>query len=411
LSPGIFFGEKNMKTRYKFISIVAIAAFSSMPASAVEMQEVIDAAKTKPTINLRYRYEDVSQDGVADDAGASTLRSRFSWKSGAVSKFSVGFEADYVSVIGSERFNSTHNGKGNFPVVADPEGFDLNQSYVNYSGEMFNTTFGRQRINLGSQRFVGGVGWRQNEQTFDALRTHFTAQSKLKVDYAYVWNVNRIFGPDDGAQPADWHGDSHLLTVTMPFAEGHSLGGFSYLLDFENGNGLPNSSATYGVGYKGVLGPAKLTATFATQSDYADSPLKYDAAYYLLQVDAPVGPVSLTVGYEVLGTDDGVAAFRTPLATSHKFQGWADKFLGTPANGIEDIYVGVKGKVGSVAIAATWHELESDEGGLDYGSELDLVATYAVNKNVKLQFKFADYHEKGFATDSTKFWMSAILNM
>jgi hypothetical protein len=400
-----------MKYQYKFMLIMATTVLTSLPISAIELQQVADAMKTKPTISLRYRFEGVSQDGIAEDAGASTLLSRFSWKSDTVSKLSVGFEADYVSIIGSERFNSTNNGKGNYPVVADPEGFDLNQSYINYVGETVNTTFGRQRINMGSQRFIGAVGWRQNEQTFDALRTHFKAGPKVKVDYAYVWNVNRIFGPDDGAQPADWHGDSHLLTVTWPFLEGHSLEGFSYLLDFENDNGLPNSTETYGVGYQGTVGPVKLTATIASQSDYADSPLDFDASYYLAQVEVPVGAVSLTAGFEVLGSDDGVAAFRMPLATLHKFQGWADKFLGTPANGIEDVYVGVKGKAGPVALAATWHEFESNEGGLDYGSELNLIATYALNKNLKLQFKFADYKEKGFATDTTKFWLSTILKL
>ena len=43
-------------------------------------------------------------------------------------------------------------------------------------------------------------------------------------------------------------------------------------------------------------------------------------------------------GYEVLGADDGAAltSFQTPLATLHKFQGWADKFLTTPPNGIRE---------------------------------------------------------------------------
>jgi hypothetical protein len=34
-----------------------------------------------------------------------------------------------------------------------------------------------------------------------------------------------------------------------------------------------------------------------------------------------------------------VKGFTTPLATLHKFQGWADKFLTTPVNGLADLYV------------------------------------------------------------------------
>ena len=53
-------------------------------------------------------------------------------------------------------------------------------------------------------------------------------------------------------------------------------------------------------------------------------------------------------GYELLGSDDGKVAFNTPLATKHKFNGWADKFLGTPKEGLEDVYLTAKGKVSGV---------------------------------------------------------------
>src|SRR3546814_12023345 len=46
---------------------------------------------------------------------------------------------------------------------------------------------------------------------------------------------------------------------------------------------------------------------------------------------------SLNGNYEVLGSDAGVFAFQTPLATLHKFQGWADLFLTTPSAGVRDL--------------------------------------------------------------------------
>lgn len=400
-----------MKLNEKIMLIAGLTAVVSVPVKAIEMQEIKDAMRNNPTLNFRYRYEGVSQDGIAEDAGASTLRSRFSWQSNAVSNFSLGFEADYVSIIGSERYNSTKNGKVSYPVVADPEGFDLNQSYLNYKGVSATTTFGRQRIQQGSQRFIGGVAWRQNEQTYDAFRSQYTSSSKIVIDYAYVWNVNRIFGPDDGAQPSDWFGNSHLVTVTWPLAKRHTLEVYGYLLDFQNANGIPNSTETFGMGYKGSFGPVKLTGSVAQQSDYKSSPLDYDTLYYLLQLDLALSRVTFTAGYEVLGSDDGITAFRTPLATLHKFQGWADKFLVTPANGIEDIYIGAKGKVGPVSLVATGHQFDSDEGGLEYGTELDLVANYAFNEDVNLQLKYADYSAKGFARDTTKIWFSVILKI
>ncbi len=363
----------------------------------------------KASLDFRYRYEAIDQDGFSDDAGASTLRTRFTWKSGQVDKFKLGIEADYISVIGGEKYNSTENGKGRYPVVPDPEGFDLNQAYVTYLGDKVTVDAGRQRILHGSQRFVGGVGWRQNEQTYDALRFR-PKFSEWTVEYAYVWNVNRIFGPDDGAQPADWYGSSHFLTAARPINEDHKIEMFGYLLDFEDDNGPPNSSSTWGLGYKGKVGIASLSATIATQSDYADNAADYSARYYALQADIPVKPVTLTVGYEVLGSDDGTAAFMTPLATLHKFQGWTDKFLVTPATGIEDAWLGVKGKVKGFGWNLMWHDFSADEGGADYGTELNFVVNYAVNKHVKLQLKAADYDAEDFSADTTKVWFTTMVN-
>ena len=87
----------------------------------MDLQKLSDDGKA--SMNFRYRFEGVDQDGIAEDASASTLRSRFTWVSGKSDGFSVGIETDYVSVIGSEDYNSTANGNGQFPVVADPEGF------------------------------------------------------------------------------------------------------------------------------------------------------------------------------------------------------------------------------------------------------------------------------------------------
>ena len=363
----------------------------------------------KVNFDFRYRYEFVDQDGIDEEAGASTLRSRLTFVSGAVNGWTAGVEADYTAVIGSERYNSTENGMVEYPVVADPEGFDLNQSYLRYKNDDLTFTGGRQRIVHAGQRFVGGVAWRQNEQTYDAARIQFKPSKSISLDYSYVWNVNRIFGPNDGAQPADWRGDSHFLIANWTVEEGHKLEAFAYLLDFDNDNGVPNSTATYGVGYTGKFGPIGVNASYATQSDHGDSPLDYDADFYSIGVNAKVSKVTLNAGMEVLGSDDGLVGFKTPLATLHKFQGWADKFLGTPAAGIEDTYAGVAGSIGKVKVALTYHDFQSDEGSIDYGDEINVVATMPIKKGTTVQLKYADYSADEFATDTTKIWLSFML--
>lgn len=401
-----------MKT-VPLLLILFLALTSLAPDARAVQTDALKQAVTDSTVklNLRYRYEYVDQDGIDDEAGASTLRARLSWNSASVGKWQAGAEADYVALLGAERYNSTVNGETQYPVVADPEGFDLNQAFLKYSDDNLTATFGRQRNLQTDQRFVGGVGWRQNEQTYDAARAEFKLNDALSIDYSYVWNVNRIFGPDGGVQPSDWRSDSHFLLAEFALADDHKLEGFAYLLDFENDNGIPNSTATYGVRYRGKLGPLKLTGTYATQSDYADSPLDYDADYFGISAATTFDPVTISVGYELLGSDDGVAAFRTPLATLHKWQGWADKFLGTPADGIEDIYVGIAGAIGPVKLAATYHDYRADEGSADYGDELNVVANFVIADGISGQLKLADYNADEFATDTTKIWFSLIVSL
>ena len=386
------------------VSLIGAVSFITVTnAGAESFSDAVAAGEAK--LSFRLRHEFVDQAGASNDANALTLRPRFTWTSGEHGNWTYGIEVDYVAPIGAERYNSTTNGETAFPVVADPEGFDLNQAYARYQGDKLTFTAGRQRVLHSDQRFVGGVGWRQNEQTYDAVRGQYAVSKTLSVDYSYAWNVNRIFGPDGGVQPSDWHGHAHLITAKFVPAENHTFDAFSYLLDFDNGNGVPNSTATYGGTYRTSLGDVDLHATAAVQTDYGESPLSYEAPFFALGASAPVGKVKVTAGYEFLGSDDGQAAFRTPLATLHKFQGWADKFLATPSSGIEDLYVGASTKVGKLNLAATYHDFTSDQGGVDFGSEIDVVGTLPIGKGT-VQLKLAHYLADDFATDTTKAWLT-----
>ena len=139
---------------------------------------------------------------------------------------------------------------------------------------------------------------------------------------------------------------------------------------------MNNSSETGGVEYVGKVSMLNVRAAFARQSDAGDSELDYDADYYLVEVGGKVANFGLKGGYEVLAAGDGVG-FATPLATLHKFQGWADKFLGTPGDGVEDMYFGVDTTIGPVKLAAVYHDFQAEDSSEDFGDEIDLAATLA----------------------------------
>ena len=108
----------------------------------------------------------------------------------------------------------TSPNKGEYPVIADPDGSDLNQMYFDYSSRLeLEVSTGRQRILLDNQRFVGGVGWRQNEQTYDAFSVTTNALSNTTIFYSYVGQVRRIFG--ETVAGGSNNVDSHLLNVKI----------------------------------------------------------------------------------------------------------------------------------------------------------------------------------------------------
>src|SRR5690606_28459648 len=217
----------------KTLMAVAVAASAGTGAAGISAAEFSDlVTQGKANVNLRYRFENVDQENISADANASTLKSRLTWTSGTFSGISGVLEVDNISAIGNDNYNSTENGKTHYPVVADPEGTEVNQAFLGVAIAGAGTLdAGRMRINHANQRFLGGVGWRQNEQTYDALRFQSLAINNVTLDYAYIWNVNRVFGPRDGAQKANWDGDVHALRAGWTINPDHRLGAFLYALD------------------------------------------------------------------------------------------------------------------------------------------------------------------------------------
>jgi hypothetical protein len=371
--------------------------------------------ETKPIIDLRLRSESVEQTGFAEDASALTLRARLGFETGKAWNTSLLVEGDLVTPL-QDDYNSTTNGRTAFPVVADPEVYEINRlQLTNTSLPGTTLTLGRQRIALDDQRFVGPVGWRQNEQTFDAFRVVNRSLKKFVFDFSYMNQVERVFGPD--SPQGRFEGDSFLGNVSYATKIG-KLTGYGYLLEFDNIVAVPaavrDSSSTYGLRLAGdkPVGKVKLAymAAYATQTDYADNPLDFDLDYLNAEVTASFRQFGLGAGVEVL-EGNGVKGFTTPLATLHKFQGWADKFLATPPNGLEDRYVNASatlkgvGPLDTLGLTVSFHDFGAERISADYGSEVDLQLA-AKWKRVNLLVKYADFNEGALASarDTQKLW-------
>lgn len=382
---------------------LALCLAAALPAAAADDPDGWSA-------QLRLRHEAVADDAYVASARADTLRLRLGYARALAGGFDAG--ADLEAIAADGRFNSTANGRGRYPVVADPAAIELNQAWLRWRGTRGAATLGRQRVLLDNQRFVGNVGWRQNEQTFDALAAELTPRPGLTLRYAWLDRVHRVFS-DQALDPLarERNLDAHLANARWEGAAG-TLVAYGYWL--QDQDLATASTRTLGVRYTGrqALDGASLgwTLEYAKQSDHADNPLRVDAGYLLLEAALAAKGLDWKLGFERLG-GDGSSAFQTPLATLHAFNGWADKFLVTPADGLQDRYASVSGtlgrgrRAGELGWALAFHDFRADRGGGAYGREWDASLSFPLPGGFAGLLKLADYRSAGFARDTRKLWL------
>ncbi|MGA0602856.1 alginate export family protein [Caulobacter sp. KR2-114] len=324
------------------LSGAAVAA-DATPAVDSPMAAIVQG---KLILEIRARYEDVDQANLANDAQAFSVRTRLGWQTASWQGLQALVEMENVFHLDDSHYNvavpggTSLNGRTQYPIINDPSVTELNRAQLTWTASPhLSLTAGRQRILIDDQRFVGNVGWRQDEQTFDAVRAD-AHLGGFQATYAYVFHVNRIFG-----QSLDWRSDSHLVNASYTVSPRLKLEGFVYALDF--GNAATSSTLTRGLRLSGKApaGPLKLTydATWARQGAYGDNPARFGLDYWQASATATWKIASVRADYEQLD-GNGTRGFITPLATTHGFQGWADAWAAvggnkTAVDGLKDVNV------------------------------------------------------------------------
>lgn len=354
-----------MNTRKTTLAVALMLA--TCPALADEAPETVaeysflDSVRTgTPLTSFRLRYEHAEQDGLANHADAWTLRSLIGWQTAPFHNFSIGAQIINVGKFGSD-FNDKANGvnqpgRSTYAPVVDPDFTNINQLYLDWTG-LRNTKvrLGRQSVKLDNVRFIGNVEFRQVMQVFDGVAIENKSIEDLELYGAYftrVRNINTDLKPDD----------TGILHAMYRISPSESLTGYAYFYDQEHVPVASDiSSKTFGLR---LDGSRKLnddwrvlyTAEYAKQNDLDDSGKRtpaqgeVDAHYYKIGGGAGYGNWFARVDQELLSSNNGKYAFQTPLGTNHLFQGWVDKFLVTPAQGIRDTFITAGGKVGDVTL-------------------------------------------------------------
>ncbi|MDM7860462.1 alginate export family protein [Alteromonas sp. ASW11-36] len=387
------------------VAVAAIlSSLGSSYASADEFYKALSEGEVFGNFNLRY--EAVEQDNALEDASAFTLRTRLGYKSGSLDGFSFTVEMeDNRIVLGEGDYASPPNGynTGIYSVIADPEHTELDQGFIQYKNDNLTVKVGRQVITHDGHRFIGHVGWRQDRQTFDAATVVYAPNKDLKLTYSYIGKRNRIFGED-----ADLDAKDHLFHGSYKTEFG-TLAVYSYLLEVDNDT--DNALDTYGIRFAGKRKVDDFSIVYhleyASQSNETAAS-DFNTDYLFAEIGAVFSGVTAKVGYEVLGSDDGMMGFQTPLATLHKFNGWADQFLGTPAQGLEDVTFTLTGAVAGGKWLAVYHDYSADEASAtvdDLGSEINLQYLKTFNKHYKFGVKYAAYSGESGRVDTDKLWL------
>lgn len=376
------------------------AALGSLVLSGSTAADIITdmVAGGKGSGQLRLRYEKVQQQGFANAADATTLRTQVGFQFADVYGVGGFVQLEDVHSFGSDNYNSTINGLTTLPLIVDPQAAEVNQAFASYKG--FNTVakFGRQVITYDNHRFIGDVGWRQNQQTYDGFTLVNQYLPGTTISLAHVTDVNTIFSELNAAR-GDVELTGNFLNIAYKGFKPLAIIPYGYFIDYDTGQFFAPTASHSDIGLRldGMTGD-KLkwlyTAEYAQQSDYKGGTSTgagaIDADYMFGMFGVGVGKIQFKLNYELL-SGNGTYAFQTPFATLHAFNGWADKFLVTPADGLEDTFLSIGGApLYAINFMAMYHKFKSDNLGFDYGDELDVSVGRKFGK-VLLLLKYADY--------------------
>jgi len=377
--------------------ILSLAAtpliLGSMAVSAQAADDGFNVlSDVKFSAELRPRFEYTDHAASALDAG-STFTNRTNLNL-------AGKLLEVDGLVGTVEVNSVNDfntlNQQTHQTAAEKDVAKMTQANIAYTNSGVTGIVGRKTVNLDNQRFIGSVGWKQNFQTLDLAAIAYGA-GDFNILAAYVYGVNAIADAGNGTRGVQYTGGitsgsttSAAINASYKIADPIKLTGYAYLLG--------SYSDTYGLAATGKIAAGdsvKLTyrAEFAMQTDSTleevsgvsgDTSLRTDSMYYNIDVGANISGFLVGLNYEVLGGDDDLTdgragQFDTPLATKHKFNGWADQFLKTPGTGLVDLNVRAGYKFATAGkIIGFYHMFTADQDGATtsagdaYGSEFDI---------------------------------------
>jgi hypothetical protein len=383
-----------------FAALIAVSGIGN--AASVDADILPDGF----VVDLRYRYAHIDQAGYADPANANTMRVTLGYLWKIAPQWSAYAEGTRVVGMFDDDYNSGANGKTKLPAEGDPPSSEVSGAWLAYDNGTVLARIGRQYVELDNSRFFTCGLWRQNPQSFDAVSTALKLDTGTTLRYLHLGEAQRSVGHDypDPTQ-REWDLNANLFHIDQKLPLG-TLTGYDYFV--ENDTTARYSWRTAGLRWVGdyKIGASTLrwAAEGARQNSWRNNPLHYQADYHLFDVSYGLPQLSIKLGNELLG-GDGHNAFSAPYGSNHGFDGWTSQFKNTPAKGLEDRYVGGFGKFDSgIGWGVTLHNFFAARGTQRYGSEINALLSYALRKDLSIEFDCANYHRNTFGASTRAFW-------
>jgi len=404
------------------------------PLVALSLSEAL--REGTPIVVVRPRFTWVDAAGQPEDTHWGSLRTQLGWKTLEYRGFQLTAEVidttrfDAQNIIaytnspgytnGSTAYGAPGGpsiyapfGPGYYPRVADPNQFDVNRLFLDYTGVPdTRARVGRQVVRLDDQRFIGDYDFGQMPQLLDGVNLSTLALPRTSITYGYFWRVRNAYA-------VDWSTSINAASVSFDVvpvklkvgaygvfqnqARTGSVTGFS-----DNSNSIigARASGTYGLPRDIDL---EYLADVAQQRDFAGGDPRIRADYYRFAGGLAIKQGFARLSWEKLSSNNGQYGFQTPLGSTQLFTGRVDMFQTTPLAGLEDLRASLGASFWKLTARLDYHKFQTDFADRDLGHEWDFALDFTITPQWSASVVYGDYQAGAPQTnfpDTQKFWFT-----
>jgi hypothetical protein len=389
-----------------------------------------------PILVVRPRFTWVDQANQPEDTQWASVRTQLGWKTLEYRGFQLTAEVidvarfdsqniiEYTSSPGFTNGSPVYGapggptiyapfGPGYYPRVADPNQFDINRLYLDYTGlPQTRVRAGRQVVRLDNQRFIGDYDFGQMPQLLDGVNLSTDALPRTSINYGYFWRVRNAYAVEWASSINAASVSFDVVPVKLKVA---AYGVFQNQARTGSVTGFAdNSNSIIGARAQGVYGlPREIDleylADVAQQRSFAGGDSRIRANYYRVAGGVSIKQGFARLSWEKLSSNSGQYGFQTPLGSTQMFTGRVDMFQTTPLAGLEDLRASVGASFWKLTARLDYHKFQTDFSDRDLGHEWDFALDFNITSRISASVVYGDYQAGAPQTnfpDTQKLWLT-----